>query len=220
MSDSEYTTVVVHGSWSKFKVEGEWHKFEIDIPGAKYPVKASSKRSETVEQMLALRDQDATFTLAEKDSKNINEHTGKPYKDRYVSKVEAGFIGEPTSSSQSSGGATAGGGGSARYTEDDLRRIDEKDRRDFASRAWAQTIAAFEHRVGTDVEDHEFFVRLQAFQRKIYYDVTGEWGERDDSYLPEALRGARGTTSPGTDATTSTTADEHKQKDDTDDIPF
>ena len=192
-TQSQYETVVIQGRWSKYHEEGEWCKYEIDIPGKNYPVKASSKRSETKQAMMAVRDKDATFTLAEKDSANINPHTDRPYKDRYISKVEEGFVGEPT---RSDSGGTRGGstaGGREDLSPEAVARIEENQRRDIMSRCWAHTISALQHTFRADEEADKFFTRLQSFQRRIYYDIAGEWGlDRDDSYLPEPLRDPRG----------------------------
>lgn len=50
---------------------------------------------------------------------------------------------------------------------------DAKERRDYRSRAWAQTLGAFSHTIKVDEEPVEAFARLQPFQRKVYEDVCG-----------------------------------------------
>ena len=50
---------------------------------------------------------------------------------------------------------------------------DAKERRDYRSRAWAQTIAAFQHTIKVDEDPTAVFLRLQPFQRKVFSDVCG-----------------------------------------------
>ena len=50
---------------------------------------------------------------------------------------------------------------------------DAKERRDYRSRAWAQTLGAFSHTIKVDEEPAAAFARLQPFQRKVYEDVCG-----------------------------------------------
>lgn len=48
---------------------------------------------------------------------------------------------------------------------------DAKERRDYRSRAWAQTLAAFQHTIKVEEDPVDVFVRLQPFQRKVFVDV-------------------------------------------------
>lgn len=50
---------------------------------------------------------------------------------------------------------------------------DAKERRDYRSRAWAQTLGAFGHTIKVDEDPLAVFARLQPFQRKVYEDVCG-----------------------------------------------
>lgn len=223
-AESQYEYVVLHGKWSKYEVSGEFHKFEIDLPGRNFPVKAGTKKQETIDAMMAVRDQDATFTLAEKDSTNINPHTDKPYRDRYVSKVEPGHVGEETQRSGGSGGASSSGGESGKtddyFSPEALARIAEKDRRIVASSAWSYAIELLKPTFRSDEEPDKLFTRVQAMQRRIAEDIGGQWWlDRDPAYLPEALRGD--TSSSGTTGT-SAPQSEPQQGDvhPDDDIPF
>ena len=62
---------------------------------------------------------------------------------------------------------------------------DAKERRDYRSRAWAQTIAAFTHTIKTDEDPEEVFDRLQVFQRKVFQDVCQSFAfPGDESDVP------------------------------------
>ena len=62
---------------------------------------------------------------------------------------------------------------------------DAKERRDYRSRAWAQTLAAFQHTIKVDEPASMVFNRLQPFQRKVYEDVCGMFAyPADDSDVP------------------------------------
>jgi hypothetical protein len=58
---------------------------------------------------------------------------------------------------------------------------DAKERRDYRSRAWAQTIAAFTHTIKTDEKPEDVFSRLQPFQRKVFEDICGMFAYPADS---------------------------------------
>ena len=60
---------------------------------------------------------------------------------------------------------------------------DAKERRDYRSRAWAQTLGAFTHTIKTDEDPAAVFARLQPFQRKVFQDVCQSFaypGDPDD----------------------------------------
>lgn len=58
---------------------------------------------------------------------------------------------------------------------------DAKERRDYRSRAWAQTLGAFTHTIKVDEKPEDVFLRLQPFQRKIFEDVCGMFAYAPDS---------------------------------------
>jgi hypothetical protein len=62
---------------------------------------------------------------------------------------------------------------------------DAKERRDYRSRAWAQTLAAFQHTIRVDEDPADVFLRLQPFQRKVFEDVCQSFSyPADDSDIP------------------------------------
>lgn len=153
-----------------------WHRLEIKIPGKDYTLKLDTKLGALVEQARATGTQTMEWTYSESDSGTPNPNRpGSNYINRRLEKVG------PASAQQAA----------AQPADVDW---DEKQRRDLMSRAWAQAISALEHTFGATTEPEDpsaFFTRLQAFQRKIYYDVTGEWGlQRAQSYLPPSLQGS------------------------------
>jgi hypothetical protein len=66
-----------------------WIEVLVEVPGKQYPVKLSTKKPELVEAVRAIGAGAATFTYNEVESDKINEHTGKPYVNRYLEGVEA-----------------------------------------------------------------------------------------------------------------------------------
>lgn len=141
-----------------------WYQVQIAVPGKQYPVKADTKKTEIIEAVRAVGEAVATWTITETESEKTNPNSGKPYINRYLEGVELG------------GAAASTAGGTqeqSRYSEDDIARFEAKERRDYRSRAWAQTLGAFQHTIQTEENAEEVFARLQPFQRKVYEDVCG-----------------------------------------------
>jgi len=67
-----------------------WTEFEITVPGKQYPIKLATKEQPLVELARATHGSVATWTYNEVESEKINEHTGKPYLNRYLEGVEPG----------------------------------------------------------------------------------------------------------------------------------
>ena len=67
-----------------------WTEFEIAVPGKQYPVRLATKQQPLVELARATHGSVATWTYNEVESEKINEHTGKPYVNRYLEGVTAG----------------------------------------------------------------------------------------------------------------------------------
>ena len=207
MSDKETHEIVLHGKWSAFEDRGDWRQFEIIVEGKQYPYKLSTKRAETIEAMMAVRDvEEVTFYGAEQESDKINERAGKPYMNRYLNDVKEGLhdaaifpgsggssSGGSSSSSSSSGSGGGGGGGGGTYGDyspEAVARIEEAGRRSYSSKAWAHALTMLNPTFRSDEPVDDLFKRVQALQRRIYVDICGEWGkERDESYFPEQLRG-------------------------------
>lgn len=191
MTDRETTEIVLHGKWSAFEDRGEWRQFEIVVEGKQYPYKLSTKKTEVIEAMMAVRDEEATFYGAEQESDKINERSGKPYMNRYLNDVIAGTTGQaqlPGSGGGGGGKSPAGGGSESTMTSEDW---DAKERRRTMSLAWAHTVSSLQHTFSVEEakDQDKFFARLQAFQRKIYVDICGEFAyPASGSDLPRALQ--------------------------------
>lgn len=76
------------GTCSEVSERGDWTTFHVDI-GKQYPVKLSTKKAELVELgRAAARDAgEFAWTYNEVESEKINEHTGKPFVNRYLESV-------------------------------------------------------------------------------------------------------------------------------------
>lgn len=101
MSDSETKVIVGQCVAVEQKPGSDWVKFEINH-GGKWTTKLDTKVSEIIEQAKAVGSDVATWTFKEQESDKINERSGKPFVNRYLSKVEAG-------DHSANGGATASG---------------------------------------------------------------------------------------------------------------
>jgi hypothetical protein len=78
-----------------------WTEFEIAVPGKQYPVKLATKKEELIVEARAVKDTVATWAYNEVESEKVNEHTGKPYVNRYLEGVEAGAQAQAESSTAS-----------------------------------------------------------------------------------------------------------------------
>lgn len=80
---------VATGACAEISERGDWTTFHIDT-GGKYPVKLASKKSEIIELGRAASRNGGEFdwTYNEVESDRINEHTGKPFINRYLEGVE------------------------------------------------------------------------------------------------------------------------------------
>jgi hypothetical protein len=168
MSDEQRTVVgTLTGIMEK---PNDWKELHISIPGKEHPVRMSTKKSELVELARAAGDNVMEWTFTEKDSGKPNPHRpGENFKNRWFESVApvgtnpAANV-SPTTQQQNS----------------DPVDWDAKERRDYRSRAWAQTLGAFTHTIKTDEDPKDVFLRLQPFQRKVYEDVCQSFAYVDD----------------------------------------
>lgn len=151
-----------------------WFELSILAPGKQYPVKLATKRSEIVDAARGIGSDVATWTYKESESDKINEHTGKPFINRYLEGVEAG--------------ATAALAGQNFPNNKEDVDWDAKERRDFRSRSWAQTISAFQHTIKVDEDPHAVYIRLKPFQILVYEDICKDFAydaeSTDDDDVP------------------------------------
>ncbi len=160
MRVSDLLTVVGTNGGIEEKATG-WFEVKVNVPGKQYPVKLATKRSSLIDEVRALGTGVGTFHYKETESDRINERTQKPFINRYLESVEAGAT---AVAATGNAGGTRGGNADVDW--------DEKDRRDFRSRAWAQTLSAFEHTIKADEDPVLVYNRLRPFQRLVYLDVV------------------------------------------------
>lgn len=176
-----------------------WTDFEILVPGRPRPTKVSTNDPDLILAAKAIGQDVGTFVFNETESDNINPRTNRPYLNRYLQEVHPGAQpGVAPQASQTQANATAGStttstaGGSEtqtwepppRYSEEEVRRFEAKERRDYKSRAWAHTISAFNHTIPTSEDPAATFERLKPFQRKVYEDICGAFAYEVDDDIP------------------------------------
>jgi hypothetical protein len=156
VSDTQQTVGTVGGIVEK---PSGWYEVQVEMPGKQYPLKLSTKKSEIIDAVRGVGADIATFTYNEVESDRINEHTGKPYVNRYLEGVTAGGSvavgGRPIDLTQTTHAPVLGG---------------DKDRaitRMAVLKAAAQIVA------GRDYEDPGLEVMKQAsrFETWIYRDL-------------------------------------------------
>jgi hypothetical protein len=108
---------VATGTCAEISERGDWTTFHIDT-GGKYPVKLASKKSEIIELGRAASRNGGEFdwTYNEVESEKINEHTGKPFINRYLEGV------------QPAGSAPVSDSPATRATPDTARRAQAQNR--------------------------------------------------------------------------------------------
>lgn len=170
----------ITGTLDAVTEKGDWTTFEINV-GTQFPVRLSTKVAELIERGRAAKGQEMEWTFNAVEG-NINPKSGKPYINRYFKGVApVGTNGNP-SSVQVGTNATGTQLTDLPQQEADVD-WDAKERRDYRSRAWAQTLGAFTHTIKTDESPEDVFLRLQPFQRKVYEDVCQSFAW-DDSEIP------------------------------------
>lgn len=165
------------GEFSVFAVcetiedRGEWISFSLMLPGNQYPFKVSTKKEDVIAKGRELRGPEgATWHINALEGEKMNEHTGKPYVNRYLNDVTPGNTATAdTVAPTASGNATSAP--SDAMTKEDWN---EKDRRDYRSRSWAHTISAFSHTIKVDEDPPAVFGRLSIFQALIYRSICGD----------------------------------------------
>lgn len=161
----------IQGVCSEISEKNGWTKFSIDV-GAAYPVGLSTKLPALVEQGRAAGEEQAVWKFKESQGGENPNKPGTFYTNRYLEGVEVGGTATPSTTAS----------GNVRSENVDW---DAKERRDYRSRAWAQTLAAFTHTIKVDEKPEDVFARLQPFQRKVYEDVTGRFAyPEDESDVP------------------------------------
>ena len=97
MSDSETIVIVGQCTGITEKPSG-WTEFQISVTGKQYPVKLATKLEDLIQAARDTKGQIATWTYNETEG-GMNPRSGKPYKNRYLEKVELGATAEGQSAS-------------------------------------------------------------------------------------------------------------------------
>lgn len=168
---SDMLTVVGTNGGIEEKPTG-WFVVSVLVPGKQYPVKLETKRTALIDAVRSTQGGVSTFTYTEKESDRINERTQRPYTNRYLEAVELGGQTQLPTGNTGSGGAAAPAGGNSEPVD-----WDAKERRDYRSRAWAQTISAFAHTIRADEPPDAVFGRLWGFQKMVYQDIVRDLAE-------------------------------------------
>jgi hypothetical protein len=104
MSDKE--THVITGTCQEISERSGWTTFHIDI-GRQYPVKLATKLPPLIEAGRDAGQDVHDWTYIERESDTINEHTGKPYVNRYLEGIDAAGAAAPAVQ-QAAGAPVAG----------------------------------------------------------------------------------------------------------------
>ena len=169
---TEAQTKQIVGSCVETVEKNCWTKFSIDV-GSQYPIGLSTKLPALIEQARAVGDAKSVWTFKESQGGENPNRPGTFYTNRYLEGVSVGGTATPTPDSNGS------------QVRSDGVDWDAKERRDYRSRAWAQTLGAFTHTISVNDKPEDVFLRLQPFQRKIFNDVCGSFAyPADDSDIP------------------------------------
>lgn len=168
---SDTLTVVGTNGGIEEKPTG-WFVVSVLVPGKEWPIKLETKRTALIDAVRSTQGGVSTFSYTERESDRINERSGKPYVNRYLEGVELGGQTQLPTGNTGGGGAAAPAGGNSGTVD-----WDAKERRDYRSRAWAQTISAFAHTVRADEPVDAVFGRLWPFQKLVYEDIVRDLAE-------------------------------------------
>lgn len=144
-----------------------WTDFKILFTGRNNPTKISTNEDSLKDLVKEIPDGEIrTFTFKETEGAN-NPNTGRPYINRYLQGVAAADAG--SAAPQGAGAAT----GPREYTPEEIQRFDEKERREFRSRAWAQAIAAMAPTFNSAMNEAAVYDAVKPLQERILRDVCG-----------------------------------------------
>ncbi len=169
MPDTETKTLV--GQCVEITEKNGWTAFSVDV-GTQWPVKLSTKLAAIIDAGRAVGGDVATWTYKESQGGENPNKPGTFFTNRYLDKVEVGeHAPDP---------APSGGNAPVETKASEPVDWDAKERRDYRSRAWAQTLGAFTHTIKVDEDPKEVFKRLLPFQMLVYSDVVRDLAYDDD----------------------------------------
>jgi hypothetical protein len=178
---SEAVTKTITGTCAEVSERGDWTTFAIDV-GKQYPIKLATKLAPLIELGRAAAKDGGSFdwTYNESESDRINEHTGKPFVNRYLSAVEpAGSVATPAAAAQ----VAAPKPGSDGMTKEEWARKDSAIHMMAAIKAAAD---ALKHTIPADPTPEDLTKYLERCKR-----LSWDWWKRaeavragDDSDVP------------------------------------
>ncbi len=80
------STETIRGVCESVEIKSGWHKFNINI-GKNFPVALSTKKESLIAQAQAVGERQCDWVFTPKESDKINEHTQKPYVNRWLEEV-------------------------------------------------------------------------------------------------------------------------------------
>lgn len=136
--------------------------------GSQYTKKLWTKDAELVTALTAKLGMQGAFVC---NASYWTTQSGAQVRSLWINSLSDGIPGEAISV----GGSVRASGNALPHTETQTVDWDAKERRDYRSRAWAQTISALTHTIKTDEPAGEVFRRLHALQRMIYRDIVRDF---------------------------------------------
>ncbi len=88
-------TLTVTGVCKEISERSGWQTFHIDS-GGQWPTKLATKKESVIADARGAGSELAVWTYTEVESDRINEHTGKPYVNKYLESVEVGGTAAPS----------------------------------------------------------------------------------------------------------------------------
>ena len=170
MSETEREQEIVLGVIQGITQKGE-DKWQVAVKpdGSEYTKNLWTKSRQTVDALSSLIGEHRAFVCSVSHWTN---QSGKPVRSLWLENI------------QQEGQAAPAQAAPQKVVEPDVD-WDAKERRDYRSRAWAQTLAAFQHTIKVDEDPAAVFTRLQPFQRKVFEDVCQSFSyPADDSDIP------------------------------------
>ena len=163
----EYVAGVIEGITQK---KPDTWQVSVKPDGSQYSKNLWTKDAELVGRLTPLIGQHRSFVCGASDWVNAQ---GNPVRSLWINQIQEGDAGPPSSSQPASSQS-----GDVDW--------DAKERRDFRSRAWGQTVAAMTHTIKVDEPPGDIFRRLHTLQRMIYRDIVRDLDENahEDDDVP------------------------------------
>ncbi len=179
MSEATIETVVGVLDGITEKPSG-WTEIQVRVDGWQYPVKMATKLQPLIELARAAGNEEMVWTFKKQESDQINQHSGKPYINRYFEKVEP--LSAVAASERSDATASP-----TRAARDGMSKEEwaRKDRAADLRACIAIAAGALQHTMKSEPEDadlNEFTRRVLFVGRQFHNMVTSE--RAGEAYVP------------------------------------